>query len=266
MLPHGTGRKIANKLEKLLDETPESYYWIGFLMADGHIAPRKRLTLALATKDRGHLEKFAKFIDYNQVVQRKTAYWLEVMDKDKLTKVVEKFDFKERKTYNPPNITIEDNNLFLAFLIGYVDGDGYIGKQTGRQDCSLRIKCHASWKDTLSVWFDRLYVLAGIETLNKASTNKTKIKINKQGYTSVMTGNQKILAFLKKATIDLNLPVLKRKWDQVSLEYSDRYSNSKILKTSILELEASGLSRKEIAVKLDICQPYISIIVNRKRT
>ena len=25
-----------NKIEKLLDDTPETYYWIGYLLADGH--------------------------------------------------------------------------------------------------------------------------------------------------------------------------------------------------------------------------------------
>ncbi len=42
--------------------TPESAYWIGFLMADGCVNERYRLTLSLTESDKSHVEKFRSFI------------------------------------------------------------------------------------------------------------------------------------------------------------------------------------------------------------
>lgn len=50
------------KLENLLSDTLESYYWIGFLLADGTIHGN-RLQLELAILDKKHQEKkFAKLL------------------------------------------------------------------------------------------------------------------------------------------------------------------------------------------------------------
>ena len=47
-------------IERLLEETPETYYWIGFLMADGCISFNQsrndyHLSLAISQKDKEHL-------------------------------------------------------------------------------------------------------------------------------------------------------------------------------------------------------------------
>lgn len=46
--------------------TEETMYWIGFLMADGNVhhtyGRQARISLALMRSDRGHIEKFAKFV------------------------------------------------------------------------------------------------------------------------------------------------------------------------------------------------------------
>jgi len=49
-------------LSVLLEETPITYYWIGFLMADGGFTER-RIQLGVAEKDLDHLEKFRKFVN-----------------------------------------------------------------------------------------------------------------------------------------------------------------------------------------------------------
>jgi len=53
-------------LERLLENTPEAYYWIGFLMADGNFDIHgyvNRLTLFLSEKDKEHIQKFSQFIE-----------------------------------------------------------------------------------------------------------------------------------------------------------------------------------------------------------
>jgi hypothetical protein len=42
--------------------TPESAYWIGFLMADGSVIDQTKIQLALKQEDKNHLEKFRAFL------------------------------------------------------------------------------------------------------------------------------------------------------------------------------------------------------------
>lgn len=51
------------KLDKLLEDTYESAYWLGFLYADGNFYNNKRLTLTLSIKDENHIKKFIKFLE-----------------------------------------------------------------------------------------------------------------------------------------------------------------------------------------------------------
>ncbi len=39
-----------SNINKLLSDTPETYYWIGFLMADGHINNKQTISISLAKK------------------------------------------------------------------------------------------------------------------------------------------------------------------------------------------------------------------------
>lgn len=60
-------------LDILLNDTYETYYWIGFIMADGNII-NNRLRLRLSCKDKEHLEKFANFIGYKNPNQHTNNY------------------------------------------------------------------------------------------------------------------------------------------------------------------------------------------------
>lgn len=50
-------------LEKLLLDVPETYYWIGFILADGHISKNNRLVVTLSVKDKNHLIKLQKYLE-----------------------------------------------------------------------------------------------------------------------------------------------------------------------------------------------------------
>lgn len=58
----GFKRAPRGSLSKLLEDTPEKWYWLGFLFADGHLSMRGRLALSLAKKDKEHLEKFSEYM------------------------------------------------------------------------------------------------------------------------------------------------------------------------------------------------------------
>jgi hypothetical protein len=261
--------KGNQKVEKLLEDSPLSYYWIGFLMADGHLQENGRLKLCLAIKDKIHLEKFADFIScpihiYSSKVKckRNSNCQVSVMDKKWAKLFSKKFDFNHNKTINPPkNLKFINSDLFLSFFIGFVDGDGCINKQWGRQDSILRVKVHSSWQSTLQGWVNMLYSFVDIETKHWVVP---QVIINNQGYAQFAIANSDVLRFLKEAAVGLQLPILERKWNRIDLKYTSKYIQSNLLKLQIVKLtKESPLSQKGIAKILGVGESYVSQVIKR---
>lgn len=248
-----------NKLNKLLEETPEAYYWIGFIMADGHISSnRLRLSIRVATKDAKHIEQLAKFINKSKINYSKTSVGFTIDGNIILSKIVKKFNFNHLKTYYPPKVNIKSNNLFLAFLIGFIDGDGCITKHK-----TIQVKCHISWRDNLEKWFNRFYKLSCIENFNLASPSSLSAKVTCDGYAVIYAANSKALSFLKQRTIDLKLPFLKRKWNRIPLKYSTYYERGAQNRKNVAILISKGKSVKQIATKLNIGERWVDTIKRR---
>ena len=152
------GKKRAKRLSDLsilLEDTPETFYWMGFLLADGHFE-EKRIIVGLSEHDREHLEKFAKYINYTgklSVRKREphNSVYLSAMDSEVVVKLREKFDIKSNKTIEPPK-TLKwiPDDLFLCLMAGFIDGDGSINES------SIRIKVHSVWFNILSEFCNRL--------------------------------------------------------------------------------------------------------------
>lgn len=203
-------------LSILLERTPKTYYWIGFLMADGHFT-EKRIVLKLAKKDKKHLLKFGNFIKC-KIKLKKTrknkkliAYGISAMDYKIVPLIRKRFSIVNNKTYNPCNISsIRNNDLFLSLFIGFFDGDGSVCQPSERIYYSLRIKCHSSWFDNLQLFSNRICKLVNI------SPNKSRI--NKQGYVEIAWSKSSLLIYLKNKIKELNLPVLQRKWGKINLK------------------------------------------------
>ena len=174
-------------------------------MADGHLTKLGRLSIALSNRDVSVLESLNRFLGNpaNIRVSEKFCYFA-VNDIDTVDKLKLLFDIKDRKTYNPPTYFNLTGDRRDAFLIGYIDGDGSIQFQTGRNDCRISIKAHSSWKEYLSQ-------MMGVS-----------FRINSQGYSYGCIAENKELKRLKRFTIDKNLPVLSRKWDKIDLDYTNR--------------------------------------------
>lgn len=113
--------------------TPESAYWIGFLMADGSIAGNA-IRLELAVKDISHIEKFRTFLKsehkiaiqsrvrkYNNA-KKKYITGLFIVCSDRLSEDLGKLGVVPRKTFTatvaPPLAMSPD------FWRGVIDGDG----------------------------------------------------------------------------------------------------------------------------------------------
>lgn len=264
-------RKYPSKVYKLLENTFEAYYWVGFLMADGYIYKNNRLILSLAVLDSDHILKFSDFIQYKFV--KDTSYIsngkrffhkrISIMDTYLVPKLIKKFNFKSRKTYNPPDaLNIKNNDLFLSFLIGFIDGDGCLHPLYNRKDYILKIKLHRTWKKVLYNWIDRLYQIVNIKGKWGHNFN---VKINNNGYVRVNISNGEVLAFLKQTILKLNLPVLQRKWNGVPTTFSTVYSDSALLKNKIRHLLKKGMRITDISKKLKVSLGYISLIKHNKR-
>jgi len=136
--------RAAASRRYLLDEsvfdviTPESAYWIGFLMADGCVTGGTgghgyKLAVGLAEKDVRHLESLRSFLKSNhplhEVVQqragRQHAATYLIVCSDRLCRALISHGVAERKTFTArasSNLTFNRD-----FWRGLVDGDGSLG-------------------------------------------------------------------------------------------------------------------------------------------
>ena len=251
------GRKKAkrlNNLSILLEDTPETYYWIGFLLADGHF-DEKRIVVGLAEHDRGHLERFAKYISYEGTIStvKKNLYnavhnavRLSAMDTEVVGKLCEKFDIKSNKTYNPPKtLSWIPEDLFLCLMAGLIDGDGSILNFRGRKDAFIRIKQEKSW-------------LPILKEFAKYFKEEDRVKINKQGYAEVeITGFPKIRE-LKKKLLEYNLPLMDRKWDKIDIGFQTKYEKKEKAYRKIKELLAQKIKQTEIAKMVGVSESTVT--------
>lgn len=222
-------------LERLLEETPEAYYWAGFLMADGCIqSKRSLLRLKIDEKDEQHIKRFSEFIGtkYNKYSHKysykskkitQTFVTIEKASKEIVPVIIKKFNFIDSKTYNPPNnLVINNDELFISFIIGYFDGDATISKNGNNE---LSIRCHRLWSNCLDSWFLRIWNLSACEIINKNKIPKTSINNN---VARIGTKNQKFVWFLKCKAKELNIPYLQRKWNRIIMKKSFIDNNGNI--------------------------------------
>lgn len=202
---------FADNLSILLEDNFHTYYWIGFILADGHI-DNGRLSIKLGKKDYKHIQRLANYIEYYGRDITENSPSLSIMNTEFINKLALKFDINPQKTYNPSNIKFINNiNLLVSLIIGFIDGDGCIRKQYKRKDSVITIKCHSSWLDNLQYISNKLY---GINELTPV-----KAKINKQGYSNVNICHSKVLIYLKDKIEQFKLPILNRKWDRININY-----------------------------------------------
>lgn len=235
-----------SKLENLLQETNEAYYWIGFLLADGSIS-RKQIKLTLAKKDKFHIIKFLRFIENKKEPNptNNNAFETTVSDWNIIPQIMDKFDIKARKTYNPPSkISISKPDLGLSLITGFIDGDGCI-QNNRNNSTTLAIKCHSSWLNFLKG-------LSGIIYSFVKTTNIKKAKINNQNYSSFIITDPIVLKKLKIKVETLNIPILRRKWDNINIIKLGRKEKRKIRNRTIKILLKKDYNMREIADNLGL--------------
>jgi hypothetical protein len=251
--------RVEGDLSKLLLDIPEAFYWMGFIAADGSFSKADRLSIGISQKDESHLYKFGEFIDCKNFSKRNklNSIDLKIQDKFIVPKIMEKFDLKLRKTYNPPEFEKLPIESLFPFFIGFVDGDGSICYQSGRTDAFLRIKVHSSWNVFLQKITDYIYKLT--------NTFPTKPKITVEGYSNINISNSITLKFIKSKVLELNLPIMNRKWDKIDLNKTGKTERAAINGKIIDALIKDGKSIKEIATLMNMKYHTAYGYINRSK-
>jgi len=248
-------------VSSLLLDNNITYYWIGFIMADGSIDHEHlRLTVRLSAKDKVHLVRFGDYIHAEVKEGERFGFdkmfgycSIYIQDKIRIKILIDKFNFKQNKTENPPDdISWMNDNLFLSFLTGFIDGDGCIRKVYKRKDSNLRIKNHRSWISVLEQFRIRLEKIFDVKI--KSS------KLNKQGYAELTLTNIKLLSLLKNKIKTLGIPYMERKWNLIDETLISRYETSTIKRMKIKKLLDSGMKNKDISKKLNISPSSITLV------
>ena len=211
-----TGRIKNGDVSTLLNETPEAYYWMGFLLADGSFDKDGRVSLSISEKDKEHLENFGSFINTTKLQKtnyitnysnNSVCYKISCYSSHYGPKIREKFDLKLNKTENPPDLnTIISNttpNNAMALILGFIDGDGYISTNKG----VIKIEVHSSWITNLKIIETFIY-----SYFNETSPNSSKINV--RGFSTFSITRNSILQKLK--LISSTLPCMDRKWNRIT--------------------------------------------------
>ena len=246
----GRSCKYLGCLEKLIKPCSTSYYWMGFLIADGHFG-NNFVTISLSSKDELHLKKLADFLGCHIRVRKNIAV-LKIRDKNAVQLIKEKFNLNHRKTYCPIDVKIIDDmdeKLFESLVVGFIDGDGHLRKQPRRKDSIISIKLHSSWLNILQCMTNKLY--------GSLKLSPPKAKINKAGYSLVHWGHWEIIKKLLSVTEEENLPVLERKWSVIDKTYEPKYVRFNEKREKTLQLLKDGYNGVVIAEMLSVSGAYV---------
>ena len=248
-------KKYKNNAKILLDESLTTYYWIGFILADGSIKNNKRIVISLKKDDKDHLEKFKQYVKSKTLRINDVYCSTSLQDSKYIPVLCEKFDISHDKTKVPPKIEVFkklENDKILSLIIGFIDGDGCIKKQTRRKDFMLTIKNHCKWVKILEFFDEKI-------------ENKNHTRINNRGYAVCNITNTVKLKELKKFAIDKKLPILERKWDIINLDFCGRTEIAENRKKEIKKLYDKGYKILDISKKLNLKYSTVYNLIYRNK-
>lgn len=131
-------------------DSEEKAYWLGFISADGYLNKKgNTLGICLNEKDKIHLEKFKKSIEYTgDIKHRKGKYDINHKETNKVTLEIysvelsndlNKLGLDYQKSYSLKGLSIPET-LINHFIRGYFDGDGCVfeySKKQSRYNCGF---------------------------------------------------------------------------------------------------------------------------------
>lgn len=89
--------------------------------------------------------------------------------------------------------------------------------------------------------------------------------INNQGYAFFCISNSKIIRLLKADLIEMDIPLLERKWEQINLTEISRQEESTYRLEKIKVLLDDGVSQKQITQILGVSPSCVSNIIKKHK-
>lgn len=123
--------KVDESYFDIIDNEEKSY-WLGFLLADGHVTKNGHINLALQERDYEHLEKFRSALKSNHPIRKHKIYnsYSITIGSKRLNESLWRKGFNNNKSLNYDVIKITScvpQELTNHFIRGYFDGDGCVG-------------------------------------------------------------------------------------------------------------------------------------------
>lgn len=212
-------RKVVSDVSWLLNGTNLSFYWLGFIMADGNFSDQGNIRFYISVKDDYKVRELAELckskVHYRMSKSTGNQFvGTTVYDSKVCKEIFRIFGLVKGKpkTYHPPNLScLSTDESFLSFLAGFIDGNGCIGSydvvRRGKKTKlnSLVLCNHESWKDTYQYINKRISELLNIKYLpSRVQICESKCRLT---YRSVL-----FLRSLNSKVMSLNIPVMERKW------------------------------------------------------
>ena len=111
-------------------------YWLGFLFADGSVDnKRSHVELSLKLSDKGHLEKYKKFLDCRLDVKTDNSRCRLTVAHKHFKRTLIKYGCTPRKSLSLKFPAEIKENLIRHFIRGYFDGDGCITNYDNKSKC-----------------------------------------------------------------------------------------------------------------------------------
>ena len=246
-------RYVETQLIKLLDDTPEAAYWIGFLISDGYFSNRS-LEIEVARVDINHLKTLSTYLGSPNInyVKNNTQARMTIVDRHVIPKIREKFGIEDKKTYNPlKKLPYSSGKLLCCFLAGLIDGDGHISSTQSFK--RILIKVHKNW----SSFFEILSINIA-ESFGELKFGKTYLTSN--SYCVFELADQIQLTWFKRLLLTNKLPLMKRKWDKI--DEGRICVGCKERKRVVIGMLEEGYSQEEIVEIGGFSKKYVKDIKN----
>lgn len=137
-------------LSPLFNGSIQSFYWLGFIAADGYVSKDGHLLVSQVEKDKEILDRMAKYLSTEvKTIEHKggfkgsskNAYRIGIKDLELGRKIYDLFQIPlgQKKTYTPISVNfMKTQEQAMAFLCGFIDGDG------SRERSNFKIECDIS--------------------------------------------------------------------------------------------------------------------------
>jgi hypothetical protein len=207
---HGLKRTINIKrngnMSKLLDGSIESFMWLGFIAADGHIDKRGSLVIYQTIKDIDLIENLSKYLSVKYKKVNSKIGFSANTDFFQISLGHKDIGLSIRKMWNITNLPktktginldfISSEKDAISFLIGFICGDGSLSKHG-----YYRITCHSGWFETFKILMSKC----------KCLNNDYVLRITNNGYCEFRL-RMKASKFLRNFAHENNLPCSSRKF------------------------------------------------------